>query len=62
VHPWDAATQEIYRQKLANSFRLKPKPPIAEVGDALIGIAGKLWRWFEAVQCLRRPVGPVRGI
>jgi hypothetical protein len=25
--PWDAETQEIYRQKVALSFRLKPKPP-----------------------------------
>ena len=26
--PWDPATQEIYRQKVANSFRLKPAPPV----------------------------------
>jgi DNA invertase Pin-like site-specific DNA recombinase len=25
--PWDPATQEIYRQKVAGSFRLKPVPP-----------------------------------
>jgi hypothetical protein len=25
--PWDPGTQEIYRQKVANSFRLKPKRP-----------------------------------
>jgi hypothetical protein len=25
--PWNPATQEIYRQKVANSFRLKPIPP-----------------------------------
>jgi hypothetical protein len=25
--PWDPATQEIYRQKVAMSFRLKPTPP-----------------------------------
>ncbi|WP_328414660.1 recombinase family protein [Micromonospora sp. NBC_00389] len=25
--PWDSQTQEIYRQKVAGSFRLKPKPP-----------------------------------
>jgi hypothetical protein len=25
--PWDAVTQEIYRQKVANSVRLKPNPP-----------------------------------
>jgi predicted site-specific integrase-resolvase len=27
--PWDPATQEIYRQKAAKSFRLKPRPPQA---------------------------------
>jgi hypothetical protein len=27
VHPVDDATQEIYRQKVARSFRLKPVPP-----------------------------------
>ena len=27
--PWDPATWEIYRQKVAASFRLKPKPPPA---------------------------------
>lgn len=26
--PWDPATQEIYRQKIANSFRLEPVPPV----------------------------------
>ncbi|MET8092642.1 hypothetical protein [Micromonospora sp. NPDC005220] len=25
--PWDPATQEVYRQKIANSFRLQPRPP-----------------------------------
>src|SRR6266545_5288562 len=25
--PWDPATQEVYRQKVAGSFRLKPTPP-----------------------------------
>ncbi|MEU5943770.1 recombinase family protein [Micromonospora sp. NPDC047548] len=29
--PWDAQTQEIYRQKVASSFRLKPTPPAASV-------------------------------
>ena len=29
--PWDAQTQEIYRQKVANSFRLKPTPVTAGV-------------------------------
>jgi predicted DNA-binding transcriptional regulator AlpA len=29
--PWDAQTQEIYRQKIANSFRLKPTPAAAGV-------------------------------
>jgi hypothetical protein len=28
--PWDAETQEIYRHKVANSFRLKPIPPARE--------------------------------
>jgi hypothetical protein len=28
--PWDPAMQEIYRQKVANSFRLKPRPPVSE--------------------------------
>ncbi|WP_405427701.1 hypothetical protein [Micromonospora sp. NBC_00617] len=27
--PWDAQTQQIYRQKVADSFRLKPNPPRA---------------------------------
>jgi len=25
--PWDAATEEVYRQKVASSFRLKPSQP-----------------------------------
>jgi hypothetical protein len=29
--PWDAQTQEIYRQKIASSFRLKPTHPAASV-------------------------------
>ncbi len=29
--PWDPETQEVYRQKLAHSFRLKPNPPAAGV-------------------------------
>jgi DNA invertase Pin-like site-specific DNA recombinase len=29
--PWDAQTQEIYRQKVASSFRLKPTPPATSV-------------------------------
>ncbi len=29
---WDPTTQEIYRQKLAGSFRLKPVPPAAQPG------------------------------
>jgi len=29
--PWDPETQEAYRQKVANSFRLKPNPPAAGV-------------------------------
>jgi hypothetical protein len=30
--PWDAQTQEVYRQKVAKSFRLKPTPAAAGVG------------------------------
>jgi hypothetical protein len=30
--PWDDATQEIYRQKVANSCRLKPRPPAQRAG------------------------------
>ena len=30
--PWDAETQEIYRQKVAGSFRLKPRAPVAGDG------------------------------
>jgi hypothetical protein len=30
--PWDVETQEIYRQKLANSFRLKPKRAVTDIG------------------------------
>jgi hypothetical protein len=33
--PWDAETHEIYRQKVANSFRLKPNPPVADTDDVL---------------------------
>ncbi len=29
--PWDPATQEIYRQKVANSFRLQPRPPTSPI-------------------------------
>jgi hypothetical protein len=29
--PWDIETQEVYRQKVASSFRLKPNPPAAGV-------------------------------
>jgi hypothetical protein len=32
--PWDHATQEIYRQKVAGSFRLKPVPPTTQRGQA----------------------------
>lgn len=32
--PWDSATQEVYRKKVAGSFRLKPNPPVAATGDA----------------------------
>jgi hypothetical protein len=28
--PWDADAQEVYRQKVARSFRLKPNPPVAD--------------------------------
>ena len=31
--PWDAGTQEIYRQKVANSLRLKPGAPIEDTLD-----------------------------
>ena len=26
--PWDTKSQEVYRQTVADSFRLKPKPPV----------------------------------
>jgi hypothetical protein len=29
--PWDPETQEVYRRKVARSFRLKPIPPVAEI-------------------------------
>jgi hypothetical protein len=32
--PWDAETQEVYRQKVANSFRLRPNPPACSADDA----------------------------
>jgi hypothetical protein len=31
--PWDAEPREIYRHKVANSLRLKPKPPFVGVAD-----------------------------
>src|SRR5436190_7483698 len=31
--PWDSATQEIYRQKVAGSFRLKPVPSAGSVAS-----------------------------
>jgi DNA invertase Pin-like site-specific DNA recombinase len=34
--PWDTDTQDIYRQKVARSLRLKPNPPVAEMDDPLL--------------------------
>ncbi len=31
--PWDADTREVYRQKVASSFRLKPRPPAVCTDD-----------------------------
>jgi hypothetical protein len=37
--PWDLETQEVYRQKVARSFRLKPIPPVAETDDPALTAA-----------------------
>jgi hypothetical protein len=31
--PWDADTREVYRQKVASSFRLKSRPPAVCTDD-----------------------------